>query len=80
MLPLKNLSADPQQEYFVDGMTESLIIGLAKASDAVQGRHLQAACRQRLPEMIGIAVDPIFDGIRRARECEDLLLEIGLRG
>jgi TolB-like protein/Flp pilus assembly protein TadD len=30
VLPLKNLSADPEQEYFVDGMTEALITNLAK--------------------------------------------------
>src|SRR5579863_2687315 len=30
VLPLKNLSADPAQEYFADGMTEALITDLAK--------------------------------------------------
>src|SRR5581483_1233929 len=30
VLPLENLSADPAQEYFADGMTEALIAGLAK--------------------------------------------------
>jgi TolB-like protein len=30
VLPLKNLSADPEQEYFADGMTEALITDLAK--------------------------------------------------
>jgi TolB-like protein/DNA-binding winged helix-turn-helix (wHTH) protein len=30
VLPLKNLSADPTQEYFADGMTETLITDLAK--------------------------------------------------
>src|SRR3989475_1930968 len=32
VLPLKNLSGDPQQDYFVDGMTESLITELGKIS------------------------------------------------
>jgi serine/threonine protein kinase/tetratricopeptide (TPR) repeat protein len=50
--------------------------GLNDADHAL--RHLQAACRQRLPEMIGIAVDPIFDGIRRIGGYQDLLREIGL--
>ena len=30
VLPLKNLSRDPAQDYFADGMTETLIAGLAK--------------------------------------------------
>jgi TolB-like protein/Tfp pilus assembly protein PilF len=30
VLPLKNFSADPEQEYFADGMTEALITNLAK--------------------------------------------------
>src|ERR1700757_1887021 len=32
VLPLENLSRDPQQEYFADGMTEALITNLAKIS------------------------------------------------
>ncbi|MDA2912834.1 protein kinase [Acidobacteriia bacterium AH_259_A11_L15] len=32
VLPLANLSGDPEQEYFSDGMTEALIIDLAKLS------------------------------------------------
>ena len=32
VLPLENLSGDPEQEYFADGMTEELIISLAKIS------------------------------------------------
>jgi eukaryotic-like serine/threonine-protein kinase len=30
VLPLQNLSGDPEQEYFADGMTEALIISLSK--------------------------------------------------
>ena len=30
VLPLANLSGDPEQDYFVDGMTEALITDLAK--------------------------------------------------
>src|SRR5262249_17382458 len=30
VLPLENLSADPDQEYFVDGMTDELITSLAQ--------------------------------------------------
>jgi TolB-like protein len=32
VLPLKNLSGDPEQEYFADGMTEALITELGKTS------------------------------------------------
>ncbi|MFH1679391.1 MAG: protein kinase [Candidatus Eisenbacteria bacterium] len=32
VLPLENLSGDPEQEYFADGMTEALIADLAKIS------------------------------------------------
>ena len=33
VLPLSNLSGDPEQEYFADGMTEALIAELAKLSE-----------------------------------------------
>ena len=33
VLPLKNYSGDPQQEYFVDGMTDSVIADLGKIKD-----------------------------------------------
>jgi TolB-like protein/DNA-binding winged helix-turn-helix (wHTH) protein/cytochrome c-type biogenesis protein CcmH/NrfG len=34
VLPLENLSGDPEQEYFADGMTDELITNLAKMSQA----------------------------------------------
>ncbi len=33
VLPLANLSHDPEQDYFADGMTEALITGLAKITE-----------------------------------------------
>src|SRR5215472_4708693 len=33
VIPLENLSHDPEQEYFADGITDALITDLAKASD-----------------------------------------------
>lgn len=32
VLPLENLSGNPEQDYFADGMTEELITNLAKIS------------------------------------------------
>ena len=34
VIPLENLSRDPEQEYFADGMTDELITNLAKMSQA----------------------------------------------
>src|SRR5262249_16843302 len=34
VIPLENLSHDPEQEYFADGMTDELITNLAKMSQA----------------------------------------------
>ncbi|MEK9282750.1 adenylate/guanylate cyclase domain-containing protein [Bradyrhizobium sp. ISRA442] len=40
VLPFANLSADPEQDYFVDGVTESLTTDLSRISGAfVIGRH-----------------------------------------
>ena len=46
VLPLKNLSGDPQQDYFVDGMTEALITELGKIS-ALQVLSYQSTARYR---------------------------------
>ena len=40
VLPFTNLSGDPEQDYFVDGVTESLTTDLSRISDSfVIGRH-----------------------------------------
>ena len=40
VLPFANLSGDPEQEYFVDGVTESLTTDLSRISGSfVIGRH-----------------------------------------
>jgi DNA-binding winged helix-turn-helix (wHTH) protein len=39
VLPLENLSRDPEQEYFADGLTEALITNLAKISALVWFRE-----------------------------------------
>jgi adenylate cyclase len=33
VLPFKNMSGDPEQEYFSDGISESIILGLSKVGD-----------------------------------------------
>jgi adenylate cyclase len=38
VLPFRNLSDDAEQEFFVDGLTEDLIIDLAKLSGLFEGR------------------------------------------
>ncbi|MGD0667726.1 MAG: winged helix-turn-helix domain-containing protein [Bryobacteraceae bacterium] len=67
VLPLANLTGDPQQEYFADGMTETLISRLArirslKVISRTSVMHYKQAVR-RLP-VIGreLGVDAIVEG------------------
>ena len=68
VLPLENLSGDPAQEYFADGMTDELITDLAKISGLrvisrtsvmkFKGEH-----RERLPEIAkALNVNTIVEG------------------
>jgi adenylate cyclase len=68
VLPLENLSHDPGQEYFADGMTDELITDLAKISGLrvtsrtsvmkFKGEH-----REQLPEVAkALDVDTIVEG------------------
>ena len=68
VLPLENLSGDPAQEYFADGMTDELITDLAKISGLrvisrtsvmkFKGEH-----RERLPEIAKVLnVNTIVEG------------------
>jgi adenylate cyclase len=50
VLPLKNLSGDPQQDYFADGMTEALISELGRIS-ALQVLSYQSTARYRQTAM-----------------------------
>jgi serine/threonine protein kinase/tetratricopeptide (TPR) repeat protein len=67
VLPLANLSGDPQQEYFADGMTEELITALAKVS-ALRVVSRTSAMRYKsstkaLPEIAKeLGVDAIVEG------------------
>src|SRR5436309_18871 len=56
VLPLENLSGDPQQEYFADGMTEELITTLAKISAlTVISRSSVMRFKGRHPPLVEIA-------------------------
>ena len=67
VLPLKNLSSDPQQEYFVDGMTEELTTALAQVGALKVMSRLTATqfkdSKKALPQ-IGreLGVDAVLEG------------------
>ncbi len=72
VLPLRNLSGDPEQEYFADGMTEALISNLAqiralKVISRTSAMHYKHATKS-LPEIArDLNVDAIVDGsVQRA--------------
>jgi len=67
VLPLENLSGDPEQEYFVDGMTESLISMLSKIKELrVISRTSSMAYRnsgKTLPQIAReLNVDAVVEG------------------
>jgi serine/threonine-protein kinase len=67
VLPLKNLSGDPRQDYFVDGMTEAVITELGKIG-ALQVLSYQSTVRYRqtakpLPQIAReLKVDAFLEG------------------
>ncbi|NIN73212.1 MAG: hypothetical protein GTO46_15060, partial [Gemmatimonadetes bacterium] len=67
VLPLENLSGDPEQEYFADGMTEALItdlakIGALKVISRTSVMHYKEA-RRPLPEIADeLDVDGLITG------------------
>src|SRR4029077_5443147 len=67
VLPLTNLSADPEQEYFADGMTESLITELGKISGlrviSRQSVLQYKSSKKSLREIAGeLKVDAVLEG------------------
>jgi eukaryotic-like serine/threonine-protein kinase len=67
VLPLANLSGDPQQEYFADGMTDQLIAGLARVGNLRVTSQTSAmtykGTKKRLPEIAReLNVDAIVEG------------------
>jgi TolB-like protein/Flp pilus assembly protein TadD len=67
VLPLENLSRDPEQEYFADGLTEALITNLARISalrvvSRTTAMHYKGV-RKPLPEIAReLGVDAIVEG------------------
>src|SRR5262249_43411921 len=67
VLPLENLSGDPSQEYFADGMTEALITELAQFSplrviSRTSAMHYKGS-HQPLPEIAKeLNVDAVVEG------------------
>ncbi len=67
VLPLQNLTGDPEQEYFADGMTEALIADLAKI-EALQVRSRTSimqykGVKKSLPEIAReLNVDVVVEG------------------
>jgi TolB-like protein/DNA-binding winged helix-turn-helix (wHTH) protein/Tfp pilus assembly protein PilF len=67
VLPLRNLSNDPEQEYFSDGMTDELITDLAKAGGLRVISHTSVErfknTKTPLPEIASqLGVDAIVEG------------------
>ncbi len=68
VLPLENLSGDPSQEYFADGMTEELITDLAKISalrviSRTSVMQFKGQHRERLPQIAkDLDVDAVVEG------------------
>jgi adenylate cyclase len=74
VLPFNNLSGDPEQEYFADGMTEDIITGLSRfRSLFVIARNSTFAYKGRSPDVREVARDLgvryVLEGsVRRAGE------------
>ncbi|MCI0602111.1 protein kinase, partial [bacterium] len=68
VLPLQNLSGDPSQEYFVDGMTEELIgkiaqIGSLRVISRTSVMRYKKISNKSIPEIAGeLKVDSVIEG------------------
>ena len=68
VLPLRNLSADPSQDYFADGMTEALITDLAQIESlrvisATSSMHYKGT-QEGLPQIAkDLNVDVVVEGV-----------------
>src|SRR6185437_8764754 len=67
VLPLHNLSRDPEQEYFSDGMTDELITELAKVSTLTVISHTSVERYKETKRTLGdiaheLGVDAVVEG------------------
>src|SRR5262249_58507291 len=75
VLPFTNMSGDPDQEYFADGLTEEIITELSQASGlSVIARHTVFAFKGRTLHLQQVArelnVDYLLEGsVRKADGC-----------
>jgi TolB-like protein/DNA-binding winged helix-turn-helix (wHTH) protein/Tfp pilus assembly protein PilF len=82
VLPLDNLSGDPAQEYFADGMTDELTTMLAKNSSLLITSRTSVmqykAARRPLPEIAkALQVDAILEGtVSRAGDQVHMTLQL----
>lgn len=66
VLPFENMSGDPEQEYFADGIAEDVITSLSKLSQLlVIARNVSSAYKGRVGKVQSIAEEP---GVRYALE------------
>jgi TolB-like protein/Tfp pilus assembly protein PilF len=83
VLPLENLSRDPEQEYFADGLTEALITKLARISalrvlSRTTAMHYKGV-RKPLPEIArelqieGVVEGTVLRSGKRVRICAQLI-------
>src|SRR2546425_12806005 len=92
VLPLENLSGDPEQEYFADGLTESLITSLAKVGalrvvSRTTAMHYKKVHRPLLEIARELNVDGVVEGavlrsaerVRMSVQLIDARSEIGRR-
>jgi hypothetical protein len=88
VLPVENLSGDPAEEYFADGMTDALIGDLAQigglhvisrtSSMHYKGTKKSRAYEERSNYVAYFEVFPILDPIRSDRRFAELIGRVGL--
>jgi adenylate cyclase len=84
VLPFMNLSSDPENEYFSDGITEEILNCLAALYGALGEpddafRHLERAYAERSAGLIYLHLDPMYDSLREDPRFQAMVERIGLK-